>query len=112
MRVYGLKNCDTCRKACKDIDAAGRDYSFYDLREDGVKLHQIENWIAAVGAEVLVNKRSTTWRGISSEEKEAALGEEAAHILSTYPTLIKRPVIEHRGNVYVGWTDEVKADLL
>ena len=112
MRVYGLKNCDTCRQAVKDLNAAGIEHVFVDVREDGVKLHQIENWLEAVGAEVLVNKRSTTWRALSSDEQAEAMGETGASLLATHPTLIKRPVIENRGAVHVGWTAAVKDALL
>lgn len=109
MKFYGLKNCDTCRKALKDIAASGREVEVIDVREAGLSQSTIKGWIDEVGVETLVNRRSTTWRGLSAEEKETAMGDRggkagAASVLAANPTLIKRPVIEHDGTITVGWT--------
>lgn len=101
--LYGLKNCDTCKKALKALDAADRDTAFVDIREEADLDRLVPAWLKAVGAEKLVNRRSTTWRTLSDDEKSGALGDGAAALLKANPTLIKRPVIDTGADVLVGW---------
>lgn len=107
MRVWGLKNCDTCRKAVKALDAAGRAPDYVDVRADGVAAADIERFFAAFG-EALVNKRSTTWRGLSEDEQA---GDPVA-LLAQHPTLMKRPVIEADGRLTLGWDAKTQATWL
>lgn len=109
LRLYGLKNCDSCKKARKALEAAGKTVTFLDLRVDGVSGHQIDNWLAAVGRDTLVNTRSTTWRSLSMEERVMINDADAKRLLTDYPTLIKRPVIETEAGVSVGWSKEMEA---
>ena len=110
MKFYGLKNCDTCRKAMKELDAGGITYDYVDVRADGVPEKVITGWLKSVEADKLVNKRSTTWRGLREAERaKADTLAGAAKLLAANPTLIKRPVIEISSNVLVGWTAETKA---
>ena len=106
--LYGLKNCDTCKKALKALEAAGKPTAFVDIREDTDLAAKVPQWLASAGADKLLNTRSTTWRNLS--ETERAQPPEA--LLIANPTLIKRPVIETGKAVYVGWTKETQADLL
>lgn len=112
MRFYGLKNCDTCKKAQQALRAAGKDFDVVDVRADGVPAERLAAWLDAVGAEELVNRRSTTWRGLSDDEKASADGAEAAALLAAHPTLMKRPVIVSGDAVHVGWSKDVQAALL
>ncbi|GGC98553.1 ArsC/Spx/MgsR family protein [Aquisalinus flavus] len=116
MKVYGLKNCDTCRKAMKDLAASGRELEIIDMRGGAVSKARITRWLKAVGAEALVNRRSTTWRGLTEEQKQQAMGNgakgDAASLLAEHPTLIKRPVVETGDEVFVGWTPTSKQALL
>ena len=112
MRFYGLKNCDTCKKAQKALTAADKDFDVVDVRADGVPAAMQPEWVAAVGADALVNRRSTTWRGLSDAEKAKADATGAAALLAAHPTLMKRPVIVTGDNVHVGWTRDVQAALL
>jgi arsenate reductase len=113
MKFYGLKNCDTCRKAMKALDAAGVDYTYIDVRADGVPEKTITGWLKQVETDTLVNKRSTTWRGLSDTEKaQADTPKGAAALLAANPTLIKRPVIETGTDIHVGWTKETQAKVL
>ena len=107
--LYGLKNCDTCKKAVKALD--GHDVTFVDIRADAELDHLLPKWLDAVGADTLVNKRSTTWRGLSETEKASVDNGGAIALLFANPTLIKRPVIEANGEIYVGWTKDVAAAL-
>ena len=101
MVIYGLKACDTCRKAVK---ATGADLR--DIRADPLSLAEIQRFVAAFGAEI-VNRRSTTWRGLS--EAERAMNEAA--LIAAHPAVMKRPVIEVEGALYLGWTADVRAAL-
>ncbi|MEL7464431.1 MAG: ArsC/Spx/MgsR family protein [Pseudomonadota bacterium] len=114
LTFWGLKSCDTCKKAQKALEAAGVDLTVKDVRADGVDEATIAAWLAAVGGDALVNRRSTTWRGLSDAEKAEteAEGDCAAALLAANPTLIKRPVIVDGVAVHVGWTKDVQAALL
>ena len=113
MNIYGLKNCDTCRKALKALDGAAVRYSFHDVREETPTKTQIGRWAKAVGTGKLLNTRSTTWRGLSTAEKENVTEKKAVDLMATHPTLIKRPVIENGPTqVFVGWTKDVQDEVL
>lgn len=102
MRIYGIKTCDTCRKAIRTFP----DAQFVDVRADGVPLPVMEKALAEFGAS-LVNRRSTTWRGLSAEEQ----ARDPAALLADHPTLMKRPLIEEGDALYLGWTADVQAAL-
>ena len=106
MKLYGLKNCDTCRKALKKLAEAGRDVTFVDVRADGVPEAELVRFLDAFG-DKLVNTRSTTWRGLSESERE----RPALDLLQANPTLMKRPVIDD-GQLYLGWTKDVEGALI
>lgn len=105
IKLYGLKNCDTCKKALKALEASGRQVDFIDIRAEADLRNKVPAWLAALGAEKLINKRSTTWRNLNNSERESA----PEVLLITNPTLIKRPVIESNGATLVGWTKDVEA---
>lgn len=105
MKIYHLKSCDTCKKAIKAL--ADRAPELIDIRADGVPPLTLKSWLATLGPETLINRRSTTWRGLS----EADRNEDPLALIFVHPTLIKRPVIELDGKVFCGWTPEVRAAL-
>ena len=109
LTLYGLKNCDTCKKAMTALTADGHDVTMVDIRAEVDLKQKVPAWIGAVGADALVNKRSTTWRNLSPEEKSQVEQDQAEALLIDNPTLIKRPVIETGADVYVGWTKDVQA---
>lgn len=111
LTLYGLKNCDTCKKALKAFQAREVDLSFMDIRSETDLANKVPAWIEAVGVDQLLNKRSTTWRALNEEQQANALAGGAEEVLISNPTLIKRPVIETEQSVYVGWTKEVQAML-
>ena len=110
LTLYGLKNCDTCKKALKALEGAGKTVAFVDIRTEADLPAKLPGWLDAVGADALVNKRSTTWRNLDDAARTKA-ETNAAELLSNNPTLIKRPVIEAGGKVYVGWSKAVEAAL-
>lgn len=104
MRFFGLKTCDTCRKALKSL--AGQEVEVIDVRADGVSDADRAAMIAAFG-ETVINKRSTTWRGLSEVEQSLDLDT----LLKKHPTLLKRPVIDRDGVWLQGWTADTKQAL-
>jgi len=108
--LYGLKNCDTCRKVRKELDAAKVAYAFHDLRDDGVTKAQVTRWAKKAGWEKMLNKSSTTWRGLPDADKIGVTEAKAIALMAANPALIKRPLIT-RGDteVHVGWTKDVAA---
>ena len=111
LTVYGLKNCDTCKKALKALEGSGVAHRFVDIREEADRVAKVPAWLEAVGEGALVNRRSTTWRNLSEADKSVA-SEDPAGLLIANPTLIKRPVIEQGAVIHVGWTPAVEAALL
>lgn len=109
--LYGLKSCDTCKKALKALAAAGKPADFVDIRAEADLEAKLPEWLAAAGPDALINTRSTTWRGLD-EAVRARAANDPAGLLQEHPTLIKRPVIEADGAVHVGWSEEVRTVLL
>ena len=103
MKLYGLKNCDSCKKALKALQSAGKSFEFIDLRATPVTAEKLQKWLDEHGEAVLVNRKSTTWRGLDDQARQ----QSALTLLMANPTLIKRPVIESGDNSFVGWTAEV-----
>jgi arsenate reductase len=104
--LYGLRNCDTCKKALTALLEADISYRFVDIRAEADLPARVPVWLKNAGAKALINTRSTTWRGLPMEDRERAEAEPA-RLLIENPTLIKRPVIETGGEVFVGWNDQV-----
>ena len=107
MKLYGLKNCDSCKKALKELQSVGQSVEFIDLRATPVVVELLQKWLDEHGDAVLVNRKSTTWRGLDEQARQ----QPALALLGVNPTLIKRPVIESGDNSFVGWTAEVQAAL-
>lgn len=107
MRIFALKSCDTCRKAIAAIRAAGHDPQVIDVRAHGVSDSDRAAILAAFG-DTAINRASTTWRGLSDGEKAS----DPNDLLAAHPTLMKRPVIEHAGQLYLGWKADVQAVIL
>jgi len=106
--LYGLKNCDTCKKAIKALEQTDRDVQFVDIRADADLVALLPGWLEAAGADAMINRRSTTWRNLSETAREA----EPTTLLTNNPTLIKRPVITSGETVFVGWAKDVQTALL
>lgn len=111
--VWGLKNCDTCRKARAWLDGRAVGHAFRDVRAEGLSPHDVRTWLDAVGADVLLNRRGTTWRGLDDAAKAMA-GDPATvvDLLAANPALIKRPVfVGTDGTVVVGFGKAEQARL-
>ena len=109
--VYGIKQCDTCRKALKWLSEQGVEHRFHDFRIDGLDEDRLASWMSSEFADVLVNRRSTTWRQLTGAQREAA-GDDLLRLLLDNPTLIKRPVFQARGVLAVGFKPAVLQEAL
>ena len=107
MILYGISTCDTCKKALKALEAAGRDVTFRDIRAQPLSEAEIDKIVMEFGDRA-VNKQSTTYRGFSDFLK--ASDPEAQ--IASQPAVMKRPVIDADGKFYLGWDDAVQAALL
>lgn len=109
--LYGIKNCDTVKKARKWLEQNDIDYQFVDHRADGLDDNNLQQWLDKLGWESLVNKRSTTYRALSDTDKANLGANTAAALLKANPTLIKRPLLEQDGEVHVGFNDALYSRL-
>ncbi len=110
--LYGIKNCDSVKKARKWLEKNQIDYQFHDFRSDGITENQIGNWIDTLGWETLINKRSTTWKELDSNTKDAMNAQTAIQAILAAPTLIKRPLIEFNNQTMVGFKADIYQNLL
>ncbi len=109
LRIYGLKKCDTCRKALQWLKAENIEHSFIDVRTDGVDRARLKHWITAIGAEKLINKSSTSWRRLGHAQKADLSPEAVCALTHDHITLVKRPVIENdKGYLSVGFKQDVQ----
>ena len=104
MKLYGLKNCDSCKKALSRLRAAGHKVTFFDIRTDPFDQSQIANLLARHGNQLVLNRKSTTWRNLADSEKLLPL----ENLVALHPTLIKRPVIFYHETSFIGWSKEVQ----
>lgn len=109
--IYGIKNCDTCRKAIKWLKAEGIEHKFHDFRIDGLDEATVASWAAELGWETLLNRRGTTWRKIPEADREGVDGASASKLMKDNPTLIKRPVFDLGTARIVGFSDSAQTAL-
>ena len=101
--LYGIKNCDTVRKARKWLDSNQIPYQFHDFREDGITSQLISQWLESVDWSELFNKRSTTFRQLSDAQKSNLNEQSALQLMQEHPTLIKRPVLNTAESTLIGF---------
>ena len=102
LTVYGIKQCDTVRKALKWLEERGVEHTFHDFRSDGLSSELLQGWLESDFSDRLVNRRSTTWRQLSEEQRQSE-GELLLNLLLEFPTLIKRPVMVTDRIIAVGF---------
>lgn len=105
VKVYGIPNCDTVKKARKWLDNNGIDNEFVDFRKTPLSAARLKNWAATIGWETLLNKRSRTWRELPDSQKESLNKSKALTLMQEIPTLIKRPVLDKDGEILVGFKE-------
>lgn len=101
--IYGIKNCDTVKKALKWLQENNIEHQFHDFRADGIDETQVKQWLEILGWETLVNKRSTSWKELSEEQRKTMNDENALTAILATPTLIKRPLLNHKEQYFVGF---------
>lgn len=106
--IYGIPNCDKCRAASKWFTAQSIDFRFHDVRADGLDARQLSGWLEQLGADALLNRRSTTWRQLSDKERA---GDPAGLILK-HPTLLKRPLVDSGASLTVGYDEAAWQDAI
>lgn len=103
--LYGIKNCDSVKKAKKWLEQENIPYQFHDFRTDGLSAELLQEFISASDLTALLNKRSTTFRNLSDEIKNNLSDEVMREIILAQPTLVKRPLLKHDKAFLVGFKD-------
>ena len=110
--LYGIKNCDTVKKARQWLEQQGIDYRFHDFRVDGLDTALLERIEASLGWEAMLNRRGTTWRKLQEAERENLNQEKALTLMLSHPTVIKRPVLESGGKMAIGFSPDEYLQIL
>jgi arsenate reductase len=104
--LYGIKNCDTVKKARKWLEVNGIEHQFHDFRVDGLDSDAVSQWLGELGWEQLVNKRSTTWKQLDQKTRDAMDSQVAKKAIIEHPTLIKRPLLDIGHQRFTGFSDK------
>ena len=109
--IYGIKNCDTMKKARAWLDKRGVAYSFHDYKAAGIDRERLEGWSKKVGWEILLNRAGTTFRKLPEKDKSGLDARKALALMLAQPSMIKRPVLElDGGKLLVGFSPEQYAE--
>lgn len=103
--IYGIKNCDTMKKARAWLDAHGIAYDFHDYKTQGIDRDQLDSWVRTLGWEVLLNRAGTTFRKLPDAEKTGLDEAKAVALMLAQPSMIKRPVLDVGGRLIVGFKE-------
>ncbi len=107
--IYGIKNCDTMKKARAWLDEHGVAYAFHDYKSEGVARAKLEGWVKEAGWETVLNRAGTTFRKLPDKDREGLTEKKAVALMLEQPSMIKRPVLEVGGKLMVGFKPEVYA---
>lgn len=102
--LYGIKNCDTVKKARQWLDTHAIEYRFHDFRDDGINSSQIHRWLDELGWETLINKRSTSWKALPDDARQNMDAATAADAIEKQPTLITRPLLDTGQERFTGFS--------
>jgi arsenate reductase (glutaredoxin) len=105
--VYGIKNCDTMKKAITWLEANGLAYTFVDYKKAGVAAEHLPDWIKRAGWEKLLNTRGLMWKKLTDAERANVDQAKAQKLMTTYPSIIKRPVLDTGKKLLVGFDPEI-----
>ena len=111
MKMYGIPNCNTIKKAKNALTAKGIDFEFHNYKKDGMDKQTLQNWVKQVGWEVLLNRRGTTFRQLSDTDKANIDESKAIALMLAHPSMIKRPVLDTGDKIIVGFDEAVYAAL-
>ena len=110
--VYGIKSCDTCRRARNYLTEKNIEFKFHDVRDDGLDIQMLERWSGRIDWQRLLNKQSLTWRKIPEVDRNDMTKNKAFAAMIDQPTLVKRPVLEHKAFFAVGFSEKRFSDFL
>ena len=102
--LYGIRNCDTIRKARRWLDENGIDYRFHDVRADGITRAELQHWMQSLDWEDLLNRRGTTWRKLPEPVRNSINKTTATRIMLDNPAIIKRPVLARGNALHIGFS--------
>lgn len=106
MKVYGIKNCDTVKKALKWLESHNIDFEFHDFKKAGISNEKLKEWSTKLGWEPLLNKRGTTWKKLDAETQNRIINEnDAFKLMQEKTSVIKRPVIENGQDILIGFDE-------
>ncbi|MFK4824230.1 ArsC family reductase [Paenochrobactrum sp. BZR 588] len=105
--IYGIKSCDTMRKAFNWLESVGIDYKFHDYKKEGVAEADLKQWASQVGWEKLLNRAGTTFRKLPEEDRADLNEQKAIHLMLAQPSMIKRPVLIKDDQIIVGFKPEL-----
>ena len=105
--IYGIKNCDTMKKARSWLDARGVAYAFHDYKTAGIERGMLEAWVREVGWETLLNRAGTTFRKLAENDKNGLTERKAVTLMLDQPSMIKRPVLDVGGKLLVGFKPDL-----
>ncbi|MDI6029116.1 ArsC family reductase [Corticibacterium sp. UT-5YL-CI-8] len=105
--IYGIKNCDTMKKARSWLEAHGVDYAFHDYKASGIDRASLERWCAEFGWEKVLNRAGTTFKKLPDDAKAALDQEKAIALMLEQPSMIKRPVLDRAGALTLGFKPEL-----
>lgn len=111
IKIFGIKNCDTMKKAFKWMEANGVDYQFHDYRKDGVTQEMVQGFVDELGLELVLNKRGTTWRKLADDIKDNIDQAGAIKLLSDNEAMIKRPIFDLGDSWTIGFSKKEQAIL-
>ena len=112
LTVYGIKSCDTCRKARKFLAENDFEFRFHDVREDGLDVEMLERWAGRLDWQQLLNKKSLTWRKVPEADRADINRDRAFALMIDQPTLLKRPLLESPEFIAVGFSEKRFAEFL
>jgi Spx/MgsR family transcriptional regulator len=106
IKIYGIPNCDTMKKARRWLEANSIEYDFHDYKKLGVPENRLKNWVKQAGWEAILNKRGTTWRKLDDKVKNNIDEAAAIRVMLDNPSIIKRPVIESGNLLLIGFKQD------
>ena len=102
--LYGIRNCDTIKKARRWLEENGIEYRFHDVRTDGITRADLQHWMQSLDWEDLLNRRGTTWRKLPESVRNSISKTSATNIMLDNPAIIKRPVLARGDKLYLGFS--------
>ncbi|EKF75100.1 arsC-like protein [Alcanivorax hongdengensis A-11-3] len=112
LTVFGIKNCDTMKKAMKWLDDNGIAYHFHDYKKEGVNTQALRQWIDTLGWETVINRRGTTWRKLDEALRDSMDADKAMQVAQDNPSIIKRPILQNDSILTAGFKADAWQQLL